>query len=878
MLPCNIDLRHFKIRALLQLVFLSFGLSLSGFAHAASILIYYNGADPWGAHVSSELAPALTAGGNVVTLINVNGSYGCPGSFNAPLEVWSNYDQVWDDRFINAQVGCPYGGGAADYWGPCWTTQAQAYLEACGKMHVMLENAAYATRNTGVASFLNAVGATTGFAPCNTGATANDVYDNLQHTPLTGLAGATTLVTFAAGGVPLADMTGAETVFAHVASPWNTANADRALAVGFNGQAAMPSLVGPACSIGKLAVTTDQSMFDGGTYGGGDATLTNVYYQSVANWLGNAPCPCGTPSNTPTATPTATPSPSRTATPTATLTTTSSDTPSPSPTGTASASPSASPTATGTRTPSITLSATPTASPTPSASPTATPTGTPSRTATATLTATQSATPSSTPTSTVTLTDTPTATMSITLTDTATRTATATATLTATQSVTQSATPTATATATATLTATPSLTLSGTPTVTATMTTTLTATQSVTLSGTPTMTATPTCTATATITVTLSVTPSASPSFSSTVTSTMTSTATGTRSPSPSPTVTLTATASATRTGTASVTMTPSATPSATSSPTITPTPVPMPYHLAIGIYNSAGEMVRSLFSGSVQAIPAQLQLSGDTMMAGGAISLGLGGAAWTGQGSLTWNGTNDNGQAVGGGVYTWKIDAIQPDGTVVVTSQSLEVLPSAQTTTLQVFNSAGELVIAHTLSGLKAQAQGVVLGSNTLLAATLADGSPAASLNVKDANGTGSSLWAWDGRNAQGQLVSSGVYTIVLTRSSVGQSTQVDVKSFTVLKGPDLSLSGGAVLPAQNPVPAGQAVGLRFSPAPGCLVTAELYDVAGEKVGAVTVDASSGSLYFAQRALASGCYVVYFRLTQAGQVRRQLTLKIAVI
>jgi flagellar hook assembly protein FlgD len=303
-----------------------------------------------------------------------------------------------------------------------------------------------------------------------------------------------------------------------------------------------------------------------------------------------------------------------------------------------------------------------------------------------------------------------------------------------------------------------------------------------------------------------------------------------------------------------------------------------MPYHLAIGIYNSAGEMVRSLFSGSVQAIPAQLQLSGDTMMAGGAISLGLGGAAWTGQGSLTWNGTNDNGQAVGGGVYTWKIDAIQPDGTVVVTSQSLEVLPSAQTTTLQVFNSAGELVIAHTLSGLKAQAQGVVLGSNTLLAATLADGSPAASLNVKDANGTGSSLWAWDGRNAQGQLVSSGVYTIVLTRSSVGQSTQVDVKSFTVLKGPDLSLSGGAVLPAQNPVPAGQAVGLRFSPAPGCLVTAELYDVAGEKVGAVTVDASSGSLYFAQRALASGCYVVYFRLTQAGQVRRQLTLKIAVI
>lgn len=303
-----------------------------------------------------------------------------------------------------------------------------------------------------------------------------------------------------------------------------------------------------------------------------------------------------------------------------------------------------------------------------------------------------------------------------------------------------------------------------------------------------------------------------------------------------------------------------------------------MPNRLVIGIYNSAGERVKALFSGNLQFVQAQWVLSAGVLMGGGSVSLGLGGAAWAGQGSTVWNGTNDNGQAVGAGIYTWKIESVQPDGTVVDTELSVAVLAGPGLALLQIFNSAGELVISHPLASSQSGVQGLALSSNTLMEATLADGSPAESLVVKDANGTGGNLWAWDGHNAQGQRVGSGVYTMVLTQTSAGQSTQVDVKSFTVIEGPDLAAPGGSIVPGQNPVGPGQDVSVRFSPAPGCQVLGELYTIAGERVARLEVPGASGMLVFSRQVLAAGLYFVRVEVSLNGQVRRQETVKIAVI
>jgi hypothetical protein len=169
---------------------------------------------------------------------------------------------------------------------------------------------------------------------------------------------------------------------------------------------------------------------------------------------------------------------------------------------------------------------------------------------TPTFTPTVTVTPTWTPTSSATPTNTPTST------PTATPTSTPTATPTGTFTATTTATPTVTPTATATVTPTSSPTATQTATPTATATSTLTVTR--TSTATPTPTATPTATATGT--------PTATP------TATQSATATASASPTPTPSATLTATESATATATDTRTPTGTRTATFTVTPTATPT------------------------------------------------------------------------------------------------------------------------------------------------------------------------------------------------------------------------------------------------------------------------------------------------------------------
>jgi len=288
-----------------------------------------------------------------------------------------------------------------------------------------------------------------------------------------------------------------------------------------------------------------------------------------------------TPTNTPTLTPTqtatqtVTPTNTATATSTATLTPTSSatstSTNSPTSTATSTASLTASSTATPTAT--STPTNTPTLTPTQTATQTVTPTNTATATSTATLTPTSSATPTPTLTPTDTVTATATSTPTFTGTQTATTTPTRTPTLTPTQTATRTVTPTNTATATSTATATATLTASSTTTLTATPTATSTTTNTSTLTPTNTPTATPTNTLqnTATLTASATSTNTATLTATSTPTSSATSTASATPTDTPTSSATLTETSTATPSPTSTLTATPSLTPTGTSTKTPTP-------------------------------------------------------------------------------------------------------------------------------------------------------------------------------------------------------------------------------------------------------------------------------------------------------------------
>jgi len=63
------------------------------------------------------------------------------------------------------------------------------------------------------------------------------------------------------------------------------------------------------------------------------------------------------------------------------------------------------------------------------------------------------------------------------------------------------------------------------------------------------------------------------------------------------------------------------------------------------------------------------------------------------GSSTVVWDGNNDNSGSVGGGMYTIKAEIVDPFGQVTSLVQSVQVLPGGSQQSLDIFNSAGELV-----------------------------------------------------------------------------------------------------------------------------------------------------------------------------------------
>lgn len=827
-------------------------------AGAIKVLMYYSVNDAWNGAWGNDLkAILLSKPGYCVDVVDVGSS-----PYN-PTENWSAYDQVWDFRFKNAN-GQACGNTDWDTFDANWRAKGKTYLQNCGNLFIQGENGGFSSRNVGDAAFLQSIGAISGGFDGCAAANDNSSFSSPTYTLPSALPGAPNLSGYDPGGIPTSEVAGTSWVTAN--SGWNhSANLQRSIAIGWSGAAQMPSLGGSPASSGRLAMVWDQSMFEW-TYYQGNATMkanTDTFYSHLADWMGIASC--GTPTFTQTSTATRTRTPTRTATRTF------------------------SPTPTRTATRTVTLTATPTDSPT------------------RTLTATPTFSPSDTPTRTPTRTATPTFTPSVTLT--ATRTATPTFTVTATRTVTPTATPTRTATPTWTITTLDTATDTPTPTPTWTPTRTRTASPTVTLSSTLTATPTQTPTRTATPsdsptqspgpsptdTFTVTATPTWTPTATQTRTSTATPTWTLTRTPTPTftdtpastatwtPTVTLTATPTGTPSDSPTATPSFSSTPTRTASPTRTPsltyteTPVPMPVAMQVNIYNAAGERVRALFDGSIEYAVADLGLNADALVVGqGSIGLDLKGARSQGHGSLAWDGTNDGGQPVSGGVYTYKVEFRLPDGRVTAVVLPIQALAAPAQQKVEIFNSAGERVYQAQLN--MAASGGFRLGEASMVTGADRNGSALGKLDLLIDTAQGPQTWSWNGQNDQGQWVSSGTYTVQLSQSWPDGRSQTLLKSFTVLRAPDQDRPGGDLSLGPSPLRPGQALTLAFSPIPGAEVELKLYDLAGEAVIVARAATDQGRLSLNADRLASGIYLGQIRFLQGAQLLRQERMKVCLL
>jgi hypothetical protein len=311
-----------------------------------------------------------------------------------------------------------------------------------------------------------------------------------------------------------------------------------------------------------------------------------------------------------------------------------------------------------------------------------------------------------------------------------------------------------------------------------------------------------------------------------------------------------------------------------------------MPYQLSVNIYNSAGEVVRHLFSGSSQNQSGGFSLGSTVVAPGGpGVSINFGGILQGGSDSLVWQGSNDNGQPVSGGTYYIKVDEIDPFGSVQSWTSPVAVLPPVAQQSLNIYNSAGELVAHLDLSSLPPGTTLTDLGfadpSKTTFALPSDPSGPGGvdfKLKESNSSGTASADEVWNGRNSQGQEVASGSYIVQLVSEGAGGQSIISSKGFIVLATPQ-TLSIAKVIAVPNPLgPTDKSLVLVTGSLPsGAGATAKLYNIAGELVAQGAEAAGGGRIVLTVGNWSSGIYIVMVEIRQSGDLLSRQILRIAI-
>ncbi len=647
-----------------------------------------------------------------------------------------------------------------------------------------------------------------------------------------------------------------------------------------------------------------------------------------------------TPTNTKTSTPTPTNTNTPTITNTHTMTSTSTNTNSPTPsnTNTNTSTPINTPTDTYTltETPTNTITSTPTPTPTSTNTTTPTLTNTPVPSATATDTPTLTNTNSSTPT--------PTNTLTPTITNTPVPSATETDTPTLTNTNTSTPTPTNTLTPTITNTPVPSATATDTPTVTNTNSSTATTTNtfSPTITNTPPAPATSTFTSTSTNTLTF--TPTSTPTSLLAISKLVSETAAkagdvltysigvtvaGLSLTSPVITDTLPADMTFVSFGTS-----PSGTTTSFNSSTdqlmwILPSPLapgvytftyqtqintfapanvplrngveitypglPTPvstsipvtvignFTVKINIYNSAGEIVKSIPIESFSSAISNIILSTTNMitsLTGSGSSINI---LFDGYIIGVWDGTTNADLPVSNGAYTVQVDNISSSGVVTSVSQKAIVNRSLSNVEVDIFNSAGEVVrklYNVVANSTNSSMTNVTLSTNVFkpsLSAPVSSTGTASYLLIVAQDSAGPVTLLWDGTSDSGSLVTPGEYEVQVHWAD-GSGTTTDItRTVLVVAGGGIN---GVALARPNVLSTATTMNTIFDASSvmnAAALKIKIYTVAAELVQSFTV--ASNMAPWNASGLASGIYIANVEIDNAsGGVINSQRLKILVL
>jgi hypothetical protein len=287
-----------------------------------------------------------------------------------------------------------------------------------------------------------------------------------------------------------------------------------------------------------------------------------------------------------------------------------------------------------------------------------------------------------------------------------------------------------------------------------------------------------------------------------------------------------------------------------------------------VKVYNSAGELVGTLYG----ALPLYQMPTGLAPVVGAFApdQAGAGVLKLVGPNlPLVWSGTSDNGQLVASGTYSVVVQVKDSFGGVSTWTQSLTVLRTDSSTSVEIYNSAGELVWSQRL-------QPTAPGLVSLSSRELVPDSSGPGIKITYGSGATDSV-IWNGTGSNGQAVASGTYLVKVTqRGSSGQSSSsYDV---TVIQANSQPFDWVAAAP--NPVPPGTGsvlVSLQGM-APGVTAWGEVYNLAGEHVGSLSLYSAGNLRWDLSPSIAPGVYLIEVSASDSqGRFKRSL-VKVALV
>jgi flagellar hook assembly protein FlgD len=304
-------------------------------------------------------------------------------------------------------------------------------------------------------------------------------------------------------------------------------------------------------------------------------------------------------------------------------------------------------------------------------------------------------------------------------------------------------------------------------------------------------------------------------------------------------------------------------------------------FTVQVNIYNSAGEVVKTILVQNVSQPISNITLSTSNLITtlqgpGSTILIYYNGVLIG-----TWDGSNNSGNPVTNGTYQIKVSSTSTSGVVTSVSQQAMVNRQLSNITASIYNSSGELV--RTLYNLvsdsfNSQMTNVNLSSSVISPGPSASGTGANLQIIVVTSGAPVTL-TWDGTNNSATVVTPGSYTIQLNWDN-GQGATTDI-SRTVLVTPP-SGSTGVAMARPNVLEPSQTMTTTFDGSGvtnAYTVNARVYTISGQLITSIQGTPGAASALWNASGMASGIYFAVVDVLNAngGNIDHQ-TFKLLVL